>query len=648
MNPLHLCELVESRYKRYLRTTFYFRDPVLRQSFEAALDSERLSKGPFLEGTPIFKKGKTPEELLRDLFGNRVERAFLDALKGDRPLYVHQEEAITRVNAMQNVVVATGTGSGKTEAFLYPILLHLYREYLEGSLGPGVRALVLYPMNALANDQRDRLGELCRVLHEAGAGFRFTFGQYTGDTPEDPWDKHRQGQRAGERRLHGELVYREEMRKTPPHILLTNYSMLEYLLIRPLDSELFDNGRASHWRFIVIDEAHQYKGSKGTEMALLIRRLKHRLRAGGRKAPFTCIATSATMMRGERDKAAVSRFAQDLFGEPFSEDGVILGEVVPVPEASTVSLGLEEYQIVSRALSQKEQESDTAIFELARRLGIACHAQDTHKTVAARILKTDNKAVLLRRLITKNPSEARELALQLFPGAAESEQILHLSSLVEMLAKAKDPAMGTPLLSVRYHLFLSGLEGAFISLDPPAVYVHRKALENDRPVYEVALCRECGQHYIVGQLRGNRIVEASRDPGGEDYGVRFFKPIESEADISDHAQLYTLCLECGWVRAGRAAPCAHGNTVILELQEQDEEEPDRIRACSTCGYTGRDPAREVVYGTDGPHAVVATALVQNLPADRMLSCEIDVTPFFNLFGSAGSPDCASLAGCMAR
>src|SRR5690606_34271149 len=117
-----------------------------------------------IEGTPVYLRTRAAAEVIRDALGADPDAGFLAALQGSRQLYWHQEEAISRANRGRNIVVATGTGSGKTETFLYPILLSLYREFLEGSLGPGVRALLLYPMNALANDQRQRLGDIARVL----------------------------------------------------------------------------------------------------------------------------------------------------------------------------------------------------------------------------------------------------------------------------------------------------------------------------------------------------------------------------------------------------------------------------------------------------------------------------------------------------
>src|SRR3989304_845881 len=123
MDLIALSNEVQERYRRYLKTTFYFRDPDLRESFEDALNSGHLSKGPYLEATPVFKQGQTPQTLFPGLLGLTPDEWFMKAIDGGRPLYRHQEEAIRQVFEGRNAVVATGTGSGKTEAFLYPILI---------------------------------------------------------------------------------------------------------------------------------------------------------------------------------------------------------------------------------------------------------------------------------------------------------------------------------------------------------------------------------------------------------------------------------------------------------------------------------------------------------------------------------------------
>ena len=504
-------DTIRSRYENYLKTSFFFKDRALRDSFESALGKEgSLLKGPYPEPDRGFEHGAESHELARQCFPGMADRLLPGLRHG--PLYVHQERAVRAAyGERRNVVVATGTASGKTESFLYPILFELYRQHLAGELGqPGVRAMILYPMNALANDQRERLGEIAKSLSIAGSDFRPTFGQYTGQTPKSRSDTWRNAADREQERLTGELIFREEMRITPPHILLTNYSMLEYLLIRPDDSPLFDGGRGTRWQFIVLDEAHQYRGAKGMEMGILIRRLKQRLTTGGRSEPFRCIATSATLSsgEGEDDKTAVAKFAAELFGESFSPSGVIFGS--------------------SR------------------------------------------------------------------PGDQRSPR--------------------------RYHTFLRALEGAFLvhREGRDAVVLNRKgelANGTGSVPLEIALCRECGQHYYVGRERHGRLEEAVRDPSQPGFGVEYYRPLESSAGAS-----HVLCRRCGRLSAAASATpgCTCGAPAALHVAKcaSHKEQPDQLKECATCGYRRGgvgDPVQEIVHGSDGPNAVIATALHELLP-----------------------------------
>jgi len=639
MNPIELAHEIEKKYRRYLKTTFYFKDPDLRASFEDALNSGHLSKGPFLEATAVFKRGQTPRTLFQSLLGFQPDEGFLKAVQGDRPLYQHQKESIQRAFEGSNVVVATGTGSGKTEAFLYPILLHLYQEFQAGKLCPGVRALILYPMNALANDQRERLAApptpstppgILWILSQLNSPFQFTFGQYIGETPEDEDDSRRHARDHMANRLPGELVLRSEMWKTPPHILLTNYSMLEYLLLRPADSRLFDNGRARWWTFLVLDEAHQYRGSHGIEMAMLLRRLKQRLREGGRSEAFRCIATSATLIGEERDKAVVAQFASDLFGEEFREENVILGATEPIPEPGPTRLRADDYRLLREALHRDSSEARSGLTELASQLGVVLpDSEDPPKNVG-RLLQRDGRAAALRRLITGSPAQVQEIADQVFGDLPEEKRISALSELVEVLLQAKDPSSDAPLLSARYHLFLRSLEGAFVSYWPQKkVFLYRKAGDEEHIAFEVAVCRECGQHYFVAQkdFRGGILAEANRDPSHFNFGATFLRPIENskeedeegESGGASNKQVFQLCVRCGEMRRGKPQ-CGHDNLiwVVKEESPPDEDRADQMAKCGACGYNaaGRDPVREVVHGTEGPHAVIATTLYQTLPEKR--------------------------------
>lgn len=618
MDFADLSEKVERRYRDYLNTLFHFKDPHLRASFREALASGALSKGPFLEATPLFETGETPRQLFGRLLSVTPDEGFLQALYADRPLYQHQCRAIETTHANRNVVVATGTGSGKTEAFLYPILLHLYQEFQRGTLGPGVRALILYPMNALVNDQRERLGELAKRIKDYGSPFSFTFGQYVGETPQDARDQWRKAadkalQREqdgfsildGDQVTHGEMIFRSEMRQTPPNILLTNYSMLEYLLLRPNDSPLFDQGAARNWTFFVLDEAHQYRGAQGMEMGMLLRRLKQRLCEGGRESAFRCIATSATLLDEDEGESSVAAFAESLFGEPFQSSDIITGTLKPLTLNSGQQLNKAHYQRLLRATSNQDY---LGVGDIARDLGLPSDS------FLADVLKCDARASRLRQAINGNPISINDLAAQVFPEEAEDARYPALGELVSLLLQTKDEK-GTPLLRVRYHFFLRSLEGAFLSFEPELRIVLDRKQEGKG--FEVALCRECGQHYIVGLEKEGKLVEAIRDVGHEDFGADFFRPLSDADDTAAENPLFKLCITCSALWSHDAVPlCEHETALLVDKARESSTGADQAMRCSACGNAGVDPVREVVYGSDGPHSVIATTLYSNLPPDR--------------------------------
>jgi len=625
-NPFLLAAAVQERYRRYLKTMFYFRDPELRASFERALDAGHLAKGPYFEATPTFAPDATPRELFARVLGFAPDAGFLRAVQGERALYRHQARAIEKIAAGRNIVVATGTGSGKTESFLYPILLQLYQELRAGTLNrPGVRALVLYPMNALANDQRERLGAIAQVLRDSHSPFQFSFGQYIGETPEDERDRARNAQDFIARRLPGERVLRSEMRANPPHILLTNYSMLEYLLLRPADSELFDKGRAWAWQFLVLDEAHQYRGARGIEMALLLRRVKQRLREGGRREDFRCIATSASLVGGENDARAVAQFAHNLFAEPFDADDLILGETAPIPQAGVAQLDAAAYARLDVWLDETQIES-ARIQDIGARLGVSFDDATGRAEVVGACLERDARAAQLRNRTRENSIDLAALAAETFPELDAEAQIRALTTLIELCMRADSPATRAPLLSARYHLFLRALEGTFVAYLPTKrVLLDRATRLEYAAAFEVALCRECGQHYFVGRILDNKFVEAVRDPSQDAFGATYLRPIEREMDEEGEEEedaptldLHWLCLECASVTRGELA-CGHAHALrVVKEESKKDDRADQIARCGACGYhgAGRDPVREIIYGADGPHAVITTTLFQELPKER--------------------------------
>lgn len=624
-DPIEASREIADRYRRYLRTMFYFRDPELRTSFEKALEAWELVRGPYLEATPIYKRVRSVSEVIREVLGEEIDPGFARAAIGDRPLFSHQEGAIRRLASGRNVVVATGTGSGKTEAYLLPILLHLLREQRAGERSVGVRALILYPMNALANDQRRRLGEFHQALEQAQSPFRFTFGRYTGETPENARDESRKARQQLEGRLPGELVLREEIRANPPDILLTNYSMLEYLLLRPRETPLFDDGRGASWRFLVLDEAHQYKGAKGMEIAMLLRRLKQRLREGGQEAGFQCIATSASLGGGADDRNALAAFATELFGEPFEDQDILTGERVPITPVKSTSfrIGVEPLLNLAESLRQEDTSGSAAV------LDDCSPAADGMRggTIPCRlheVFATEERSLHLRQLL-QSPRQLSEVGAAIFGDAAEMDQPRLVSALVDVLARAEDPRSKSPLLSCRYHLFVRGLEGAFIRYHPQreVSLARGSGVEATAPSFEVALCRECGQHYLVGRRDGDHLAEAMRDETEQDYKIEFYRPLDGSPDEepdNNNDRLASFCTKCGKLSRRSANPkapsCGHGETLRLVFGEERESHEDQLRRCGRCSNRAPDPVREITHGTDGPNAVIATTLHQLLPESR--------------------------------
>ena len=305
---------LQNTFRRYLYTSNLICDSEdeMQDRFWNALQADgRILNGPFVHCTPAYKPGASLEELIRRREGPRLSEKFLSLPASHfdprRPLHSHQVEAIERAGAGRNLIVATGTGSGKTECFLLPILQAIF-----AAPGSGLRAIIVYPMNALANDQLERLRKLLAATPEV------TFGRYTSDTPNKVTDEDRKAAGAPV----NERFSREEIRAQPPSILLTNFAMLEYLLLRPKDADIFEKHRL---RFVVLDEAHSYAGAQGIEIALLMRRLKEYL--GLRVDALQFLLTSATI-GGLADTAKILGFANDLTGQTFAAEDLLRGETV--------------------------------------------------------------------------------------------------------------------------------------------------------------------------------------------------------------------------------------------------------------------------------------------------------------------------------
>ncbi|MCP4715616.1 MAG: DEAD/DEAH box helicase, partial [Deltaproteobacteria bacterium] len=592
LHPLETTDRIRDSYLRYLKTIYPFQDPDMRREFKRALEKpDMVVKGPLLESSPPFKTGRNIEQLMQDgVLHPDFRQLCSAALPLQRPLYLHQDQAISKVvQARRNLIVATGTGSGKTESFLIPIMNYLLQQRAQGKLSAGVRALLLYPMNALANDQLKRLRQILAEFPD------ITFGRYTGETKQklkDAEDSFKD-QFPREARIPNELISRDQMRDSPPHILLTNYAMLEYLLLRPEDNIFFDGEAAQFWRFIVLDEAHVYNGANGIEIAMLLRRLKDRVVKSERER-LTCLATSATLGGDEADFPDAATFARNLFNEKFEweqhdpdrQDVVqasrltlsvlsnawgegspeLYQDLVDLLQTEEKTLSdlikiVENYQLPSKVIK--------AIRQVSRKSKNAINAALYH------LLRGDERLHHLHEALAGEPQFLTELSPLIFPNETGADE--KLINLVELAARARPDSDSLSLLPARYHLFARALEGAFACLDPDKhphsearLYLSRQETcpHCSQKVFELATCTRCGTAYIVGEFKRDELsglthlIQNSAAIGKTSYFVldsRIAGLDEDEAVVTkddltaladDSIEAYTLCRQCGVIERG--------------------------------------------------------------------------------------------------
>ena len=574
-----IASYIESQYRISHPLVFAERSALLRERGVIAQD-------PFIEATPAF----APARLLRDLeqdYPDNIPPGLSTLVEhgvpvNRFPLYTHQEEALlASFGDSPNLLVATGTGSGKTEAFVLPILARILKEARtwsapkappeDGFFDPGdgtwhhsrrhetreagLRAIILYPMNALVNDQMSRLR---RVLSLSGSpdwqrqhldGNLIHFGMYTSLTPPTrgpeqsskrrEFEEYRQHleeewETLGDRlRSTGnwpatggpEMLCRWDMQGAPPDILVTNYSMLEYMLIRPIESPIFDMTRA--WLegaddravTLVLDEAHTYTGAKGTEVAHLVRRLKERVGIRPDSNKFRAIATSASIPNVQSAEGDLTTFTSDLFGEPQRSFTLI--------HAGVSDEEPNERDTDSRSLGAFAQFHDTfshadpwpSMRALSQSLGLAEPNEDEDSQVALYQLLSNNEDLRwVRARTARNATRLSEIAQECWPDADQEIQERAMAGLLAAGSYARPtPLPDTPpILSMRLHAFFRGLPGLWACLNPECPEVPDQ-YRGERPVgriytdprpwcsercgarvLEVFSCRRCGLLFMGG------------------------------------------------------------------------------------------------------------------------------------------------------
>lgn len=565
---------------RYLEAQYHIWDEGLIEGRKRLLESEGITfQEPRIEATPFYAAGGPYSKLHIPAAAKTVlELAAKHAGTGipDRP-YKHQADALELfLGRREEIIVATGTGSGKTECFLMPILGSLAVESVERPaswVNPGCRALLLYPMNALVNDQLSRLRrmmgqqEVAEHIRGNRPG-RATFGMYTSRTPypgvpsrardqsrlrplvqraylDLPAEAKLRLDREGKwpaKDLHSyaassfvtgpddsEMLSRGEMQARCPDLLVTNYSMLEYMLLRPIERSIFDQTAAwlaadkSNYFTVVLDEAHMYRGSGGAEVAYLLRRLHARLGVARERVRY--ILTSASLGKTVEAEAKMKSFAADLSG-----GGGKSGEFVLIRGAQLSKEGerpatldeagaLAQFDIAAlHDFAINPNRSTEQFASLLQALGQpAMKSGDDSEVLRQSVyewLQSFGPAALVANLVTAHPQKLRAVAALAFPGSVHAEPAME--SILALMSFAKELDSGRVFAPVRSHLFFRGLAGIYACSDsrcsarepsaPSGVLgkMYSQPMlrcECGSRVYEVLTHRDCGAAFIRGYVQ---------------------------------------------------------------------------------------------------------------------------------------------------
>jgi ATP-dependent helicase YprA (DUF1998 family) len=494
--------------------------------------AERMARGyqwpdPWLSLNPNFASGGTVTDLIAEgLLQPECEKIF--RLKDSNPdgpvlrLHQHQREAIEAARTGSSYVLTTGTGSGKSLAYIIPIVDRVLAAKAAGTYRTGIKAIVVYPMNALANSQRRELEKFLKIGYPQGPPV--TFDRYTGqESAED----------------------RARIIANPPDILLTNYVMLELVLTRPRDRGLIDAARGL--KFLVLDELHTYRGRQGADVALLVRRLQDTCNA----SDVQCIGTSATMTTegdASDQRRAVAEVATTLFGVTVQPEHVIGETLERITDPAAISADALRRQILDHAPPPEDFEAFTAD-------PLATWIEEVFGFEPASKPGPPSGGPRRRRRPPTLPEAAQQLADQ--TGTEQAACADAIKDALQAGSRTINPATGRPAFAFRLHQFLSKGDNVYVTLELPAIRhvtstyqvtapgepSQRTANDGTAPDDEgasqrilvpTAFCRECGQDYLVVTRSGTKGSAADGTSNGRKYAPRR----DNDASGGDEASGY--------------------------------------------------------------------------------------------------------------
>lgn len=668
LNPIAYTEKVSRSFLRYQLTAYPFADPRLNQQMRQllSLDETRnspLMQGPFISLSRSFRQGSSVQKLVDEgIFHPHMRQRIPAAISH---VYGHQDEAIRAIHDGRTTLVSTGTGSGKSECFLYPIISKCL-ELKDQGAPPGISAVIVYPMNALAEDQ---LGRLRGLL----AGTGITFGMYVGKTPEQEsqvtgirmapnssraeyemrLEQVRREQRSETVHPAEEVCSREIMRKPgcQPRILLTNVKQLELLLTRQRDVELFNNARLD---FLVFDEAHTFTGANGAETACLIRRLRSYCGRGSQDT--VCIATSATIVDPNNQHAAVD-FAERFFG-------VDRSNITTVNEAYEQDVWEND-----RSIPTAPTDPALALQQCVAAVdaGDPDHAvREAYKTLCGGTLPTGTWQSALYSVLSRNEilyqlsvHLSRPDALHELPGVlrnAVGRPVTEEEILAWLTLGAAARNEERPLVRPVVHVFVKGISGAVVTFPEthqgPRLWlaaedeVHE---EGTHALFPVSTCTTCGQHYFENTFKDLDFTGRRPQGGTASGNTHFWEPLpqnlggtrvllvdhlisdpdDEDLENVDRVHALHFCRVCGTAHPEEGSRCLHCSTVSplvqLHAVRQNADNPGRLSSCVSCGANGRhigssfrEPARPVRATQVADVHVLAQDMVQHAERRRLL------------------------------
>jgi len=651
-NPISFSQDLKAVLARYIATTLPIsrRYSKLGREFRLMVEQEQLVQGPYVEALPDFEKGKTLAQLLKKA-GGFLHDGLGVLPTANRPLHLHQEKALRHaIIDQESFLTATGTGSGKTETFLYPIAHDLLSD--PDPMRPGVRALLVYPMNALANDQLYyRVAPLfANYLKDYG----ITFGRYTGQVKSTAKREEEEARIWNNPKLmkalgnpsnipKNWLLTRDEMLADPPKVLITNYAMLEHMLLLPRNSGLF---ATNSLRFIVLDEIHTYHGAQATEVAFLLRKLKTRL---GITQGLRVFGTSASLSDSENADNELNKFATDLMGEPVSR--VIRGKrlshsALVQQDNKTFSLNISQWVTLGEALREFLQlERDEQTVDCWNRFiqsqnGLPSELlleNNPDNPASEALVETFARNTQVRR-VAETLDGGRvvsydQLAQQVFEtyAFAPHEAQSALSTVIQCGMVARSSLGDFPLLPGRYHLAVNSIEGLVVRPDNSdegwaKIKVGRSFKDDLGHYYPLLTCRKCGQPFMEG-WKDQSHVHPSRPDTGENGAERLVfwlgKPFigtEDEEDEGGSSDAEQAAHDRIFVQLKTGEIVASEDSVPLfpvHTEQDDVERARYVKRCPACGGRSTGADAEVVTrmhpGNEALGAVVAQRVIEALP-----------------------------------